>query len=189
MVAIFLATSLGLSLPEQSGLLKSGKQPVQEEGAGMLRPGVPLTNVPMDSNQEAGSQLSHGVRLANGEFDKSSADLSINPWTWEPQRIQPRRQKTNFLTKKLQEKPGRDLLKRQTSFISEHDQAGDRAFENVVVKTADYDEGEKAIVPPASKLNLGSDRPPSGGKRGKKCIDSDKLLFCISSAKVSCPQI
>ena len=101
----------------------------------------------------------------------------------------PRRQKTNFLTKKLQEKPGRDLLKRQTSFISEHDQAGDRAFENVVVKTADYDEGEKAIVPPASKLNLGSDRPPSGGERGKKCIDSDKFLFCISSAKVSCPQI
>ena len=155
----------------------------------MLRPGVPLTNLPMDSNQEAGSQLSHGVRLANGEFDKSSPDLSINPWTWEPQRIQPGRQKTNFLTKKLQEKPGRDLLKRQTSFISEHDQAGDRAFENVVVKTADYDEGEKAIVPPASKLNLGSDRPPSGGERGKKCIDSDKLLFCISSAKVSCPEL
>ena len=52
--------------------LKGTGSPVQEEGAGMLRPGVPLTNVPMDSNQQAGSQLSHGVRLANGEFDKSS---------------------------------------------------------------------------------------------------------------------
>ena len=209
-----LATSLHLSLSEQSGLLKhvnqpaeeargseeavqdswqeaDGKQRAKEVGAGILRPDVPLAN----PNQHSGSQLkisgvlSHGMRLANGhgELDRSAADLSINPWSWEPQRIQPRRQKTHFLTKKFQEKSGRDLLKRQVSFISEHDQAS--GFENVVVKAGDYDKGEKAIVRGTALRNLGSDsRPASGERKAKKCIDSDKLLFCISSAKVVCPQ-
>ena len=206
MVAV-LATSLHPSLSEQSGLLKHGNQPAQEArgseeavedswqeadgkqatkevGAGILRPDVP--------NQQTGSQLqisgflSHGMRLANGhrELDRSAADLSINPSSWEPQRIQPRRQKAHFLTKKFQEKSGRDLLKRQ-AFISEHDQTG--GFENVVVKTGDYDKGEKAIVRGTALRNVESDSRPASGE-GKKCIDSDKLLFCISSAKVVCPQ-
>ena len=209
-----LAANVCLILPEQSGLLRNekqpaeeagGKQPFQESGGGkvILRPDGPLTSLPVNPNQHAGNQLeisgdfNDGVKMANGqEFDRSgqqAVDLSINPWSWEPQRIQPRQRKTHFLTKKFQEKSGRDLLKRQTSVITEHDQASDHGFKNVVVKTADYDKGEKAIVPPSTlpQRNLESDRPASGGlkqEKAKTCIDSDRLLFCISSAKVLCPK-
>ena len=209
-----LAITLDLSLPDQSGLLKSDKSPAEEVGDGrppveeadgrqrvqeaeggkeILRPDGFLTNLPISpSQQQAGSQLkiggelSQGVKMAYKQEFAKSVDLSIHPWSWEPQRIQPRRRKTHFLTKKFQEKSGRDLLKRQTSFITEHDQASGGGFENVVVKPADYDKGEKAIVPPPSKLPPRSLETPS--ENPKKCIDSDKLLFCISSAKVLCPQ-
>ena len=220
LLVVTLAITLDLSLPEQSGLLKSDKSPAQEAGdrnppvqeaggrqrvqeAGerreILRPDELLINLPMSPNQQQdrsqlkiGDELNHEVKMAIGQEFAKSVDLSIDPWSWEPQRTQPRRRKTHFLTKKFQEKSGRDLLKRQTSFITEHDQASEGGFENVVVKTADYDKGEKAIVRP-SKLpprNLESDRPAPGGleeENPKKCIDSDKLLFCISTAKVLCP--
>ena len=212
-----LAITLDLSLPEQSGLLKSDKWPAQEGGDGkqaggrqrvqeagerreILRPDELLINLPMSPNQQQdssqlkiGGQLSQGAEMAIGQEFAKSVDLSIDPWSWEPQRTQPRRRKTHFLTKKFQENSGRDLLKRQTSFITEHDQASKGGFENVVVKTADYDKGEKAIVAPPKlpPRNLESDRPAPGGleeENPKKCIDSDKLLFCISSAKVLCPK-
>ena len=137
-----------------------------------------------------GESLKDGPKLLNGgkESGEFGHKNSFDPSTWEPQRIQPR--KTNFLTKKFREigaPAGRDLLKRQTTMITKDDQAA--GSENVVV------DGERPLVSQSSKLppRNSKDRAASAGffedgTSTKKCIDSDKLLFCLSSAEVSCPR-
>ena len=100
-----LAIALDLSLPEQSGLLKSDKSPAQEAGdrnppvqeaggrqrvqeAGerreILRPDELLINLPMSPNQQQdsshlkiGGALSQGAKMAIGQEFTKSVDLSI----------------------------------------------------------------------------------------------------------------
>ena len=67
--------------------------------------------------------------------------------------------------------------------------AGDRGSENVGA------DGERPFLSQSSKLPPRNSKDIAAsagffedGTSTKKCIDSDKLLFCLSSAEVSCPR-
>ena len=166
---------------------------VTEEKVSYLPMDSPSQNTDIRLRSQDGESLKDGPKLPDGDKESGnfSHKYSFDPSTWEPQRIQPR--KTNFLTKRFRKigaPAGRDLLKKQTTLITKDDQAaGEHGSENVVV------DGERSFVSQSSKLppRNSKDRVASvgffeDGTSTKKCIDSDKLLFCLSSAEVSCPR-
>ena len=177
-------------LPSSSSMTDDSQ--VTEEKVSNLPIDSPSQNTDIPLRMQDGESLKDGPKLLEGgkESGKFGHKNSFDPSTWEPQRIQPR--KTNFLTKRFQKigaPAGRDLLKKQTTLITKDDQAdGDRGSKNVVVV-----DGERPFLSQTSKLppRNSKDKAASAGffKDGtKKCIDSDKLLFCLSSAQVSCPR-